>query len=131
MIELSRHQRALILTNLTLILNWILTECFILKSDRNSAWHIQPVHGRIKKVEKENNYGIHPRSAEQTFAFEILNDPEVKLVGLTGKAGTGKTLRALAAALKRTRFTCRYCWHDPSYHCQSKFWATCRGMKSR
>ena len=43
-------------------------------------------------MEKENNFGIHPRNAEQAFALEILNDPEVKLMGLTGKAGTGKTL---------------------------------------
>ena len=39
------------------------------------------------------------RNAEQSFAFEILNDPNIKLVALTGKAGTGKTLLALAAAL--------------------------------
>ena len=48
---------------------------------------------------KGKNYGIEPRNAEQSFAFEILNDPNVKLVALTGKAGTGKTLLALAAAL--------------------------------
>ena len=40
-----------------------------------------------------------PGTSEQSFAFEILNDPNVKLVALTGKAGTGKTLLALAAAL--------------------------------
>lgn len=60
-----------------------------------------PFTGKIKKVEKSSNYGIQPRNAEQSFAFEILNDPDVKLVGLTGKAGTGKTLLALAAALKQ------------------------------
>lgn len=48
---------------------------------------------------RPRTYGIEPRNAEQTFAFEILNDPHVKLVALTGKAGTGKTLLALAAAL--------------------------------
>ena len=35
----------------------------------------------------------------RAFAFEVLNDPNIKLVALTGKAGTGKTLLALAAAL--------------------------------
>lgn len=45
------------------------------------------------------DYGIEPRNAEQSFAFEVLNDPNIKLVALTGKAGTGKTLLALAAAL--------------------------------
>ncbi len=79
-------------------------QCFILKSDRNSALaRYNPFTQKIKKVEKESNFGIHPRNAEQTFAFEILNDPNVKLVGLTGKAGTGKTLLALAAALKQNK----------------------------
>ena len=54
-------------------------------------------------MDKGTNYGITPRNAEQSFAFEILNDPEIKLVGLTGKAGTGKTLLALASALKQVR----------------------------
>lgn len=79
-------------------------QCFILKSDRNSVLvRYNPFTQRIKKVEKEVNFGIHPRNAEQTFAFEILNDPEIKLVGLTGKAGTGKTLLALASALKQNK----------------------------
>ena len=77
-------------------------DCFILKSIRNSVLvRYNPFTGKIKKVEKGTNYGIQPRNAEQSFAFEILNDPDVKLVGLTGKAGTGKTLLALAAALKQ------------------------------
>ena len=77
-------------------------ECFILKSARNTVLaRYNPFTDKIKKVEKNSNYGITPRNAEQTFAFEILNDPDIKLVGLTGKAGTGKTLLALASALKQ------------------------------
>ncbi|MCD7936555.1 MAG: PhoH family protein [Tannerellaceae bacterium] len=77
-------------------------ECFILKSVRNSVLaRYNPFTGTVKKVEKSSNYGITPRNAEQSFAFEVLNDPEVKLVGITGKAGTGKTLLALASALKQ------------------------------
>ena len=38
-----------------------------------------------------------------TFAFDLLNDPEVKLLALTGKAGTGKTLLALAGALRQNK----------------------------
>ena len=76
--------------------------CFILKSIRNSVLaRYNPFTGNIKKVEKGNNYGIQPRNAEQCFAFEVMNDPEIKLVGITGKAGTGKTLLALASALKQ------------------------------
>ncbi len=78
--------------------------CFILKSERNSVLvRYNPFTQKIKKVEKDVNFGIHPRNAEQTFAFEVLNDPDIKLVGLTGKAGTGKTLLALASALKQNK----------------------------
>ena len=77
-------------------------ECFILKSQRNSILaRYNPFMNKFKRVEKSSNYGIQPRNAEQSFAFEVLNDPEVKLIGLTGKAGTGKTLLALASALKQ------------------------------
>lgn len=77
--------------------------CFILKSVRNSVLaRYNPFSDKIKRVEKSNNYGIQPRNAEQSFAFEVLNDPDIKLVGLTGKAGTGKTLLALASALKQS-----------------------------
>src|SRR5690554_5212354 len=78
--------------------------CFILKSERNSVLvRYNLFTQKIKKVEKDVNFGIHPRNAEQTFAFEVLNDPDIKLVGLTGKAGTGKTLLALASALKQNK----------------------------
>jgi PhoH-like ATPase len=46
--------------------------------------------------------GIRPRNREQAFALDLLMDENIKLVTLVGKAGTGKTLLALAAALKRT-----------------------------
>lgn len=75
-------------------------ECFVLKSDRSSVLaRFNPFTNSVHKVNKTKNYGIEPRNAEQSFAFELLNDPDVKLVALTGKAGTGKTLLALAAAL--------------------------------
>ena len=60
-----------------------------------------PFTHAVCRVHKSKNYGIEPRNAEQSFAFEVLNDPDIKLVGLTGKAGTGKTLLALAAALSQ------------------------------
>ena len=77
-------------------------DCFILKSERNSVLaRFNPFSHKIKRVDRSTNYGIQPRNAEQSFAFEVLNDPEIKLVALTGKAGTGKTLLALASALKQ------------------------------
>jgi PhoH-like ATPase len=51
---------------------------------------------------KEGVWGIRPRNREQHYAFDALLDDRVKLVTLMGKAGTGKTLMAMAAGLRRT-----------------------------
>jgi PhoH-like ATPase len=51
---------------------------------------------------KEDVWGVRPRNKEQHFALDILLDDSVKLVTLAGKAGTGKTLLALAAGLRKT-----------------------------
>ncbi len=50
---------------------------------------------------REGVWGIKPRNREQHFALDALLDDRVKLVTLMGKAGTGKTLIAMAAGLKR------------------------------
>lgn len=77
---------------------------FILKSDKTSALaHYNPFERIVSRVEKEKAAGIIPRNAEQTFALDALLRPEIKLVSLTGKAGTGKTLLALAAALQQRK----------------------------
>lgn len=47
-------------------------------------------------------WGLRPRSKEQRFALELLMDPRVPIVGLSGRAGTGKTIVAIAAALEQT-----------------------------
>ena len=51
---------------------------------------------------REGIWGIKPRNREQHFGFDALLDDRIKLVTLMGKAGTGKTLLAMAAGLKRT-----------------------------
>lgn len=51
---------------------------------------------------REGVWGIKPRNREQHFAFDALLDDRIKLVTLMGKAGTGKTLMAMAAGLKCT-----------------------------
>lgn len=77
-------------------------ECFVLRSVRSSVLvRYVPQTGMVKRIEKERCFGIEPRNAEQTFALNVLLDEEVKLVALTGKSGTGKTLLALAAALQK------------------------------
>ena len=48
---------------------------------------------------KEGIWGIQPRNREQRFAFDLLLDDSIQLVTLLGKAGTGKTLLAIAAGL--------------------------------
>ncbi len=50
----------------------------------------------------ESIWGIHPRNVEQTFAMDCLLNDEILFVSLVGKAGTGKTLLALAAGLYKT-----------------------------
>jgi PhoH-like ATPase len=75
---------------------------FIMKNNGSSALaHYNPVSKSLTRVIKQTTYGIDPRNAEQTFAIEALSNPDIQLVSLTGKAGTGKTLLALAAALQQ------------------------------
>ncbi len=59
--------------------------------------------GRIVLVRKQYAYGISPRNDEQKFALDACLNKDVRLVSLTGGAGTGKTLIALAAALEQER----------------------------
>ena len=76
-------------------------ECFILKGINSSVLARYDMKSkRIFRVEKKSAYGIKPRNAEQTFSINMLMDPDIKLIALTGKAGTGKTLLALAAAIE-------------------------------
>ena len=51
---------------------------------------------------KHGVWGIMPRNKEQQFAFDLLLNDDIRLVTLVGRAGTGKTLLALAAGLERT-----------------------------
>jgi PhoH-like ATPase len=46
-------------------------------------------------------WGLRPRNKEQRFALELLLDPDVAVVALDGRAGTGKTILAIAAALEQ------------------------------
>lgn len=81
-------------------------EYFILKNGQSSAlgYH-NSQSGFIERVVKKTCYGIDPRNAEQTFALDALTRDNIQLVAMTGKAGTGKTLLALAGALaQRSEF---------------------------
>ena len=54
-------------------------------------------------VKARSAYGIRPRNDEQKFGLDACLNPKIQLVSLTGGAGTGKTLLALAAALELER----------------------------
>ncbi|MCW3787497.1 PhoH family protein [Plebeiibacterium sediminum] len=77
---------------------------FVLRNANQSVLaKYDPFQEMIVRVEKHSCFGIDPRNAEQTFSLDALTNPEIKLVSLTGKAGTGKTLLALAAALQQNK----------------------------
>jgi PhoH-like ATPase len=56
----------------------------------------------VIKIGKEGIWSISPRNREQTCALDALLDDSIKIVTLVGKAGTGKTLLAIAAGLHKT-----------------------------
>jgi PhoH-like ATPase len=56
----------------------------------------------LLRAPKEGLWGIHPRNREQQFAIDMLLNEEIQLVTLVGKAGTGKTLLAIAAGLLKS-----------------------------
>ena len=58
----------------------------------------------LQKIVKSNKkiWSTEPRNKEQQFAFELLLDPNIPVVSLVGKAGSGKTLLALASGLEQT-----------------------------
>ena len=55
----------------------------------------------IERVDKSYAYGIKPKNAEQAFALHAIMNPDIHLVTVSGVAGTGKTLLALAGALEQ------------------------------
>jgi len=91
----------------TMIESPIPNENFIIRNGSKSVLatykHTENIYRRVEKI---TAYGIKPRNAEQAFALRALCDLEIKLVTLVGKAGTGKTLLALAAMLEK-RADCR------------------------
>ena len=76
-------------------------ENFILRNNHKSALATyDSKEKQLLRVSKQQVFGIMPRNAEQSFAVNALINPNLQLITLSGKAGTGKTLLALAAALE-------------------------------
>ena len=77
---------------------------FILRGGGKSAIaRFDAAQNALVRVEKRAAFGIYPRNSEQTFALDALCNPDIQLVTFSGKAGTGKTLLALAGALEARR----------------------------
>lgn len=75
-------------------------QTFLLKGTQSSVLvRTSSDADKLRRIEKRTFMGITPRNAEQTMAFDLLADQSLSLIALTGTAGTGKTLLALAAAL--------------------------------
>ena len=62
-----------------------------------SLLHLNPTH-----MMETEAWGLKPRDLYQAMALNLLMDPDVHLVNLTGSAGSGKTILALAAAIEQT-----------------------------
>ncbi|MDT3397030.1 PhoH family protein [Streptomyces sp. B1866] len=73
----------------------------VLQSERGKALGRVTPDGQVRLVRGDREaFGIHGRSAEQRIALDLLLDPEVGIVSLGGRAGTGKSALALCAGLE-------------------------------
>jgi PhoH-like ATPase len=73
----------------------------VISSDRGHALGRVDKGSKIKLVRGDRDvFGVHGRSAEQRLAIDVLLDPEIGIVSLGGRAGTGKSAMALLAALE-------------------------------
>lgn len=73
----------------------------IIHSDRGSALGRVTARGEMRLVRGDRDiFGLHGRSAEQRLAIDLLLDPELGIVSLGGRAGTGKSALALCAGLE-------------------------------
>jgi len=73
----------------------------VIHSDRGSALGRVTDRGRMRLVRGDRDiFGLHGRSAEQRLAIDMLLDPEIGIVSLGGRAGTGKSALALCAGLE-------------------------------
>ena len=73
----------------------------VLVSDRGSALGRVTPEKRVRLVRGDREaFGLHGRSAEQRIALDLLLDPDIGIVSLGGRAGTGKSALALCAGLE-------------------------------
>lgn len=87
---------------------WFANEFILLVSNANekksAVARFKNHHTPLAKIKNDKipDWKITARNKEQAFAIELLTDPDVKVVSLVGRAGSGKTLCAIAAGLQQT-----------------------------
>ena len=84
-------------------------EFAVLRTGSQSAL-VRAVHGEFVLLSQHTPeaWGLRPRSKEQRFALELLLDPDIAVIALDGRAGTGKTILAIAAGLEQVVEQNRY-----------------------
>jgi PhoH-like ATPase len=103
--ELHQHSSLAIPTDSPLNQHSLNTP-LILRSPTNGSVLARPclidqTRSLVKVPDDLTAWGLRPRSKEQRFALDLLMDPTLPIVALSGAAGTGKTILALAAALEQ------------------------------
>jgi len=100
-LKTALQKKSLSTENLDLVLHN--NQCVHFTSEENSkieaAMRYQNDTLRLISQSPINVWGVSPRNREQRFAMDLLLDPDISLVTLTGMAGTGKTLLAIAVGL--------------------------------
>ena len=99
-----------------LVSNWVVNQFVYLDDGSGFSAIVRELSGDSATIELAKDHsspandvwGITARNIEQSFALNLLMDPEIDFVTLQGPAGTGKTLLALAAALEQTIETKQY-----------------------
>ncbi len=97
--------------------NWYPNQfLYLVKEDATEEYIVEKIDGDNASIRtvidyrkmKNGVWGLHPLNKEQNFALNALMNPSIDFVSLAGKAGSGKTLLALAAALTQVAETKTY-----------------------
>ena len=82
----------------------VANQYFVLRNKKKSVLaRFEAQENMLVRITNNPAFGVKALNAEQSFALDALSDPSIKLVTIQGKAGTGKTLLALASAMEQRR----------------------------